>query len=200
MTDPELERRAEVARRLKAARWLAGTVRIDEKGKARVVALSPQELAERPPLPENEITSHLIGAIERMERPTRPMELTSIAHALRVPKTWFSESPTAINASLENVMADVALGLKALADPEVARQDPELRRRLAQFESNWRRMNLDQWPLPQERLPREPEELIDLRERIDQAPADSLGEDDTTLDLARGTDPGDAENKPRRAG
>lgn len=93
------ERRAEIARRLKAARWLAGDTTIDAKGKRRPTALSPQELAMRSPLPENNITASLIGSIERMERHTPPMELDALAGALGVPSDYFSAELSTVRLS-----------------------------------------------------------------------------------------------------
>lgn len=87
----ELARRAEIARRLKAARWLAGTVEPSAKGKTgyAVAELTQVQLAQHPDLRANEITASLIGAIERMERPPRPMELEQIALALGQPPDYF---------------------------------------------------------------------------------------------------------------
>lgn len=92
MKPEDLERRAEIARRLKAARWLAGGIRPTDTGKVgqEVVALSPEALARRAPLAENGISASLIGSIERMERHTQPMELRTIASALDLPGAWFS--------------------------------------------------------------------------------------------------------------
>jgi hypothetical protein len=64
-----LRHRAEVARRLKAARWLAGSVSPSERGKTGYEVR--------------------LGAIERMERHTPPMELQAIAGALRLPVDYF---------------------------------------------------------------------------------------------------------------
>jgi|ERR1035437_1756201 transcriptional regulator with XRE-family HTH domain len=88
--DDTQQRRAEIARRLKAARWLAGDTQLDGKGKRKPAALSPQALAARSPLPENSITASLIGSIERMERHTPPMELDALAAALGVTADYFS--------------------------------------------------------------------------------------------------------------
>jgi transcriptional regulator with XRE-family HTH domain len=66
--------RAEVSRRLKAARALAG--------------IKVTELAAREPLRANGITANLIGETERQERDARPMELRVIAEALDLP-AWF---------------------------------------------------------------------------------------------------------------
>lgn len=87
MDPAELEARGLIALRLKAARWLAGT--ISDGDKPRVQALSPAQLAERSPLPENGISAYLIGETERMERRARPMELQMIAKAIGVPYEFF---------------------------------------------------------------------------------------------------------------
>ena len=68
--------RAEVSRRLKAARALAG--------------VKVSELAEREPLRANGITANLIGETERQERDARPMELRVIAEALDLPPWFFT--------------------------------------------------------------------------------------------------------------
>lgn len=120
MDKRELERRAEIARRLKAARWIAGSTqpKTDGKGKIphEVAALSPADLASRHPLPENGITATLIGAIERMERPTKPMELAALAEALGMPREWFptraagassSLTPESLRGLLERALAEV---------------------------------------------------------------------------------------------
>jgi hypothetical protein len=91
MDEQTLERRAEIARRLKAARWLAGSHRENRRGKTgrEVVSLSTGDLAARAQLVDNGITATLLGAIERMERHTPPMELHAIADALGLPHSWF---------------------------------------------------------------------------------------------------------------
>lgn len=92
MADPlsvevdERQVQAEVSRRLKAARWLAGG--IDEKG--RPAPLSPQELAAREPLVRNGITANAIMEIEQLIRRPRPMELRTIAEALGLRGDWFT--------------------------------------------------------------------------------------------------------------
>lgn len=91
MDPSDIERRATIARRLKAARWLAGGIQATTKGKVRfqVTAMSPDDLAAKDLVGENGITPTLIGAIERMERHTPPMELHAIADALDLPRWWF---------------------------------------------------------------------------------------------------------------
>lgn len=110
MDEPTLERRAEIARRLKAARWLAGSHRPNNKGKTgrAVTALSLDDLARRPQLIDNAITATLLGAIERMERHTPPMELRAIAEALGLPHSWFEVEPQPVTDD-------------ALTDAEVSR-------------------------------------------------------------------------------
>lgn len=86
----ETERRAEIARRLKAARWLFGEHREKRSGKGfEAVSLSAEKLAELEPLPSNEITAYRIGTIERMEHHTPPMELNAIADALGIAHAYF---------------------------------------------------------------------------------------------------------------
>lgn len=83
--------RAEVSRRLKAARWLAGG--LDDKG--RPVPLSPDELAAREPLVSNGISANAIAEIERMYKDARPMELRELAEALGMAPWWFLDVPIA---------------------------------------------------------------------------------------------------------
>lgn len=77
---------AEISRRLKAARWLAGGVDQDGKPKQLKVA----ELAKRSPLPENKITANRLEEIEQLVITAPPMELDKIAEALGLPHSWFS--------------------------------------------------------------------------------------------------------------
>lgn len=93
LDEATLRRRAEVARRLKAARWLAGSTRPTERGKTgyEVTAISPTDLAARPHLTENEISATKLGAIERMERHATPMELERIALGLGMPADYFRQ-------------------------------------------------------------------------------------------------------------
>lgn len=81
MTDP-----VEVARRLKAARWLAGGV--DTKGKP--VQLKVSELAQRESLVQNRITSNRIEEFEQLVAVARPMELEKIAQALGLRQDYFT--------------------------------------------------------------------------------------------------------------
>lgn len=81
--------RAEVSRRLKAARWLAGSV--DEKGKP--TPLSPQDLARDKRLIANKISANAIMEFEQTIRTARPMELRELAFALGVGPEWFAPTP-----------------------------------------------------------------------------------------------------------
>lgn len=75
--------RAEVSRRLKAARALRG--------------IKVTELATREPLKRNGITANLVGETERQERDAREMELRVIAEALDLPATFLlAEDPFAV--------------------------------------------------------------------------------------------------------
>lgn len=130
MESRDLERRAEIARRLRAARWLAGGVVESAKGKVdwKIAPLSAADLALREPLVENEVTASLIGAIERMERPTKPMELAALAEALRLPREWFPVGSAEAVESLSD--ADVRRAAEILAPQLLAaaralRPDPE---------------------------------------------------------------------------
>ena len=106
---------AEVARRLKAARWLAGSV--DANGKPR--PLSTRELAARPPLPANRITANRLEEIEQMKITPPPMELERIALALGVPVYWLTsdESPLTNTPDVDQIMravSDLAAQVAAL--------------------------------------------------------------------------------------
>jgi hypothetical protein len=129
MEPRDIERRAEIARRLRAARWLAGGVVENAKGKVdwKVAPLSAADLALRAPLVENEVTASLIGAIERMERPTKPMELAALAEALRLPREWFPVgSAEAVSLSDADVRrAAEILAPQLLAAARALRPDPE---------------------------------------------------------------------------
>ena len=81
----ERSRQLEISLRLKAARWLAGSQRVSAKsttGKEQAVALSPEELASRSPLPENRITANKIREIEEMKTFVPPSQITLISEAL----------------------------------------------------------------------------------------------------------------------
>jgi hypothetical protein len=76
--------RAEVSRRLKAARWLVG--RLDRKGRPTPLPIS--ELALHPSLEKNRITPNRLEEIEQMKTEVRTVELLALADALGLP-TWF---------------------------------------------------------------------------------------------------------------
>jgi transcriptional regulator with XRE-family HTH domain len=130
LDETALRRRAEIARRLKAARWLAGSVAANERGETgyKVTQLSPEDLARRGRLAENAITATLIGAIERMERHTPPMELEAIADALGVPRSWFElEVAPVENGELSDTAlsrAAAQLAPQLLAAARALRQEP----------------------------------------------------------------------------
>lgn len=123
MDDATLARRAELARRLKAARWLAGGVREAEKGRAgyEVYAITADELASRPGMAENQMTASKIGSIERMERHTPPMEVTVLARVLGMPETWFSGDDTSSSPAfdqLRQLLDDLGLA------PDPSQEEP----------------------------------------------------------------------------
>lgn len=94
MDKAELERRAEISRRLKAARWLVGSVDMNHKtskGRPKPMPqpLTREKLAERQLLVDNGITANMLGEIERLDRPVFPMEITVIADALEIPASFF---------------------------------------------------------------------------------------------------------------
>jgi transcriptional regulator with XRE-family HTH domain len=89
-------RPAEVSRRLKAARWLAGG--LDEKGKPK--PLSVKELAALRPLPENGISANRLEEIEQMKITAPPMELEKIAQALELPDDWFTAEAPQVSRGL----------------------------------------------------------------------------------------------------
>ena len=74
--------------RLKAARYLAGSVATD--GRLRAVPLTVENLAKRPELQANGISANRIEEIEQMRTDARPMELQLIAKVLGLPETWFT--------------------------------------------------------------------------------------------------------------
>lgn len=89
--------RALISLRLKAARWLAGTVqeapakRAGDEPKRTVNTLRVEELAKRRPLQDNGITKNRLEEIEQLKVDARPMELDAIAAALGLPNTWFAD-------------------------------------------------------------------------------------------------------------
>lgn len=108
--------RAEIARKLKAARWIAGGLTPSSTGKSShaVHALEPKDLAARPPLPDNRITASMIGSIERMERHTTPMELEQIARALRLPRDYFAPVRSDPVAAFEILAPELLAGAQEL--------------------------------------------------------------------------------------
>lgn len=105
---------AEISRRLKAARWLAGG--LDEKG--RPAPLSPEALAQREPLRRNRITANRISEFERLVSEAREMELAVIAEALGIPVSFFTVADDRVAAQLRRVEAEVSelrVGLQGLA-------------------------------------------------------------------------------------
>lgn len=129
LDEADLQRRAEVARRLKAARWIRGDVRpvVDGKGKTgfEVFALTPEDLAKRQGMAENQMTASKIGSIERMERHTPPMEIAVLANALDLPDGWFAAEPSELATSrgvdlLQQALADLGL----VPDPTPAEDEP----------------------------------------------------------------------------
>jgi hypothetical protein len=94
--------KAEVSRRLKAARWLRGGT--DEKG--RPAPLAPEDLAMMEPLRRNGISANAITEIERMVKDARPMELREIRDALDLPTPWF-DAPITERERLRSIEAKV---------------------------------------------------------------------------------------------
>jgi transcriptional regulator with XRE-family HTH domain len=106
---------AEVSRRLKVARWLAGDV--NEKGQPS--PLSPEELAEFPAVAENGISLNAITEIERVLRPARPMELRILAEALNVSYEFLAgeTNPIAADGGAEpEQLHEVVQRLEAMVD------------------------------------------------------------------------------------
>lgn len=96
--DPlDLRRRSDIARLLRAGRWLAGALqpaqeRVQERSATthtpvgwKVAALSLAELAAREPLASNWWTANKIGRVERMEAEAAPQELDMLERALGLP-------------------------------------------------------------------------------------------------------------------
>lgn len=92
-----MRRRADVARLLKAGRWLAGGLqptqdRVRKRSAGthepvgwKVALLSAAELAQREPLASNWWTADRIGRIERMDHAASPIELDMLERALNLP-------------------------------------------------------------------------------------------------------------------
>jgi hypothetical protein len=110
--------RGEIARRLKAGRWLVGGLEATGKGRTpiRAKALSLQELAARPGMAENEITASLLGTIERMERHTTPMQLTVIGQALGLGDEWFAPAIAHLEMATQRERDQVELDVDAMLD------------------------------------------------------------------------------------
>lgn len=130
--DSTLDRRAELARRLKAARWLQGGVRKAETGRAgyEVYAVTAEELATRPGMAENQITASKIGSIERMERHTPPMEIAVIARALGMAEAWFTAPAADVASSpafgqLQQLLVDLGLVPGTLPEEPRAASDDQ---------------------------------------------------------------------------
>lgn len=113
---------AEISRRLKAARWLAGGV--NDKDQPR--ALDVNELAQRAPLPDNNITANRIREIEQLEAKARPMELDKIAEALGMPADWFTVEKVAPITPNTAVIRDALSRLtEQVAGLAATQQEPE---------------------------------------------------------------------------
>lgn len=85
-----MERRAEIARLLKGARWWSAGVQPTNSVSRESVPwklreLTTAELAARSPLAENGWTAKRLGRVERMERDLQPVELDMIERALGLP-------------------------------------------------------------------------------------------------------------------
>jgi hypothetical protein len=90
MDEATKQRRAEVARLLKGARWWNAEVQPSGNSAEGTVEwklreLSTADLAARSPLRENGWTASRIARIERMERHAMPIELDMIERALGLP-------------------------------------------------------------------------------------------------------------------
>lgn len=104
---------AETARRLKAARWLAGGVK--ENGRPK--ELSTADLARHPLLAANGITDNRLQEAEQTTTTLRPMELEKIAQALDLPPAFFDAQPELTPASLMILVQQVLDGLaRAVAE------------------------------------------------------------------------------------
>jgi hypothetical protein len=80
-------RELEISLRLKAARFLAGSASVrsgTKSDKGQAIALRPEELALRPPLPENRITANKLREIEAMKTYVTPGQVALIGQALGV--------------------------------------------------------------------------------------------------------------------
>jgi hypothetical protein len=96
--------RAEVSRRLKAARWLVGSV--NDKGKPR--PMTTVELSAHQQLKANRITKNRLDEIEQLVSEARPVELLAIEEALGLDR-WFGSAsrPALVGASLRLLAGEV---------------------------------------------------------------------------------------------
>lgn len=133
--DPvDFSRRADIARLLKAGRWLVGTLqptqdRVRERAAktqvpvgVKVCALSTNELAQREPLASNWWTSNRIARIERMEAATGPADLDMLERALELPGLFDQ-----VNVPRSDVDPPDALTRLAQADVTTVVRLPPLR-------------------------------------------------------------------------
>lgn len=129
----ELDRRAEIARLLRAGRWLAGDLersRIAEQRSVKthaavgvkVVAIAPSELALREPLVSNWWTANRIHRIERMEAKASPADLDMLERALGLPGLFDQ-----VSAAPSDVDPPDALTRPAQADATTSVRLPRLR-------------------------------------------------------------------------
>lgn len=119
LDDHNVCRRAEIARRLKAARWLLGDA---ERAKGRdgkphrvgwkAIPVPADRIVARSPLAENGWKADRLGKIERMERNTTPMELDALEVALGLPG-WFS----GVGAPPEDAFRRFADGMRRAGEP-----------------------------------------------------------------------------------
>lgn len=113
--------RAEVSRRLKAARWLAGGT--NEKG--LVAPLETRDLAQRPQLAENRISANRLEEIEQLKVDARPMELDKIAEAMGLPSSWFRATKVApLTLDVPAAMEAVRNLAEQIADLEATHAPP----------------------------------------------------------------------------
>lgn len=113
--------RPEVSRRLKAARWLAGS--LNDKG--QVAPLEVRELAQRDQLKENRISSNRLEEIEQLRVDARPMELDKIAEAMGLPSSWFRATKVApLTLDVPAAMDAVRHLAEQIADLEATQSPP----------------------------------------------------------------------------
>lgn len=98
---PKNRDRAADSRRLKAARWLAGTGRND---RGQLIALPVAELAGMEPLKRNRISASRLEEIEQERTDARDMELEKVAEALELPASFLLRgTATASDAVLDEL-------------------------------------------------------------------------------------------------